>query len=115
VTAAGRRELRRWLLEPPPPPRSRDDGLARVAFLDSLPPPDRRAVLRAYERVVAGEIERLTATPLPSGFRREAREGAIEKLEGARRWARTVAHRSSLPGAPQVVSHTERSIGGKKK
>jgi DNA-binding PadR family transcriptional regulator len=115
VTAAGRRELRRWLLEPPPPPRSRDDGLARVAFLDSLPSPDRRAVLRAYERVVAGEIERLTATPLPSGFRREAREGAIEKLEGARRWARTVAHRSPLPGAPQVVSHTERSIGGKKK
>jgi hypothetical protein len=102
-------------LESPPPPRSRDDGLARIAFLDPLPPPERRAVLRAYERVVAGEIARLTAAPLPSGFRREAREGAIQKLEGARRWARAVAQRSTIPVAPQVVSHPERPIGGKKK
>jgi DNA-binding PadR family transcriptional regulator len=115
VSAAGRRELRRWLLEAPPPPRSRDDGLARVAFLDSLPPPERRAVLRAYERVVAGEIARLTAAPLPAGFRREAREGAVGKLDGARRWARSVAQRSPISAAPDVAARPERSVGGKKK
>lgn len=115
VSAAGRRELRRWLLEPPPPPRSRDDGLARVAFLDSLPPPERRAVLRAYERVVAGEIARLSSSPVPPGFRREAREGALEKLEGARRWARSVAQRSPASAAPDLSGRSDRPLGGKKK
>ena len=99
VTAAGRRELRRWLLEPPPPPRARDDGLARIALLDSLGVPERRAVLRAYERALTDEIARLTSAPPPEGFRREAREGAVAKLEGARRWARSLAARPSLAGA----------------
>ncbi|HEY6064583.1 MAG TPA: PadR family transcriptional regulator [Thermoanaerobaculia bacterium] len=115
VSAAGRRELRRWLLEPPPAPRSRDDGLARVAFLESLTPPERRAVLRSYERVVAEEIARLAAAPLPAGFRREAREGAVEKLEGARRWARSLAQRPSISAAAGVVLRPERPVGGKKK
>jgi PadR family transcriptional regulator, regulatory protein AphA len=115
ISAAGRRELRRWLLEMPPPPRARDDGLARVAFLESLPPPERRAVLRAYERVVADEISRLTAAPLPAGFRREAREGAVEKLEGVRRWARSVAQRSAIAPAADAAARPERPAGGKKK
>src|ERR1700675_2048211 len=44
VTAAGRRELRRWLAVPPAPP-GRDEGLARVAFFDALPPSERRGAL----------------------------------------------------------------------
>lgn len=115
VTAAGRRELRRWLLEPPPPPRARDDGLARVAFLDFIPPPERRAVLRAYERSVGEEIDRLRSAPAPEGFRREAREGAVEKLEGVRRWARLLAQRPSLTFAAEGAARPERSIPGKKK
>jgi DNA-binding PadR family transcriptional regulator len=83
VTAQGRRELRRWLLESPPTPRGRDDGLARVAFLEVLPPPERRQV-----------------APPPDGFRREAREAAIEKLEAARRWARSLSGRPSLAAPP---------------
>jgi DNA-binding PadR family transcriptional regulator len=90
VTAAGRRELRRWLLETPPAPRGRDDGLARIAFLGSLGVPERRAVLRAYESTVAAEIARLSTAHPPEGFLREAREGAVEKLEGARRWVRSL-------------------------
>src|SRR5580765_866726 len=54
VTAAGRRELRRWLAVPPPP-RSKDEGLVRIAFLDALPPPERSAVLLAHERALADE------------------------------------------------------------
>ncbi|HMA17409.1 MAG TPA: PadR family transcriptional regulator [Thermoanaerobaculia bacterium] len=117
VTAAGRRELRRWLLEAPPPPRARDDGLARIAFLDSLGTPERRAVLRAYERAVADEIVRLRAAPPLDGFRKEAREGAVEKLEGARRWARALAARPSLAGAADASAKGDRParFPGKKK
>jgi DNA-binding PadR family transcriptional regulator len=100
VTAQGRRELRRWLLESPPTPRGRDDGLARVAFLEVLPPPERRQVLRGYEKTVSDEIRRLRAAPPPDGFRREAREAAIEKLEAARRWARSLSGRPSLAAPP---------------
>jgi len=96
VTAAGRRELRRWLLETPPPPRGRDDGLARIAFLDFLPAPERRQALRGYEKVIGDEIARLRSATRPEGFRSEARDGAVEKLEGARRWARSLASRPSL-------------------
>lgn len=118
VTAAGRRELRRWLLETPPPPRGRDDGLARIAFLGSLGVPERRAVLRAYERTVAAEIARLSTAHPPEGFLREAREGAVEKLESARRWARSLAARPSLAGAADSGTRGDRSsraFPGKKK
>lgn len=114
VTAAGRRELRRWLLEPPSAPRSRDEGLARVAFLESLTPPERRAVLRACERAAAEEIARLRSSPPPEGFRREAREGAIEKLEGVRRWARALASRPSLVPTDSGA-RGDRAATGKKK
>ena len=100
VTAAGRRELRRWLLEPPPPPRARDDGLARVAFLDILSPRERHDVLRGYEAAVGREIARLRSAPRPDGFRKDARDGVLEKLEGARRWARAVAARPSGTTTP---------------
>jgi PadR family transcriptional regulator AphA len=114
VTAAGRRELRRWLLEPPSAPRSRDEGLARVAFLEPLTSPERRAVLRAYERAAAEEIARLRSAPPPEGFRREAREGAIEKLEGVRRWARALASRPSLVPT-DGGARGDRATTGKKK
>jgi len=114
VTAAGRRELRRWLLEPLPEPRGRDDGLARIAFIDSLAVPERRQVLRAYEKALADEIAWLRAAREPEGFRREAREGAVEKLEGARRWARALASRPSLASL-QPAARLDRAPHGKKK
>lgn len=107
VTAAGRRELRRWLLETPPTPRGRDDGLARIAFLDVLEVPERRQVLRGYEKTVADEIARLREAPPPDGFRREAREAAVEKLEAVKRWSRALSGRPSLASPP--------AGGGKKK
>jgi PadR family transcriptional regulator, regulatory protein AphA len=110
VTAAGRRELRRWLLEPPPAPRSRDDGLARVAFLDVLLPRERREVLRSYEGAVGREIARLRAAPRPDGFRKEARDAVLEKLECTRRWARALAARASGPPATDPAGRGERTI-----
>ena len=90
VTAAGRRELKRWLALPPPPP-GRDEGLARVAFFDALPPSERRAAFLAQERSLAQEARRLRAAAAPSGFRTAARRGAIDRLEAARRWLNAAA------------------------
>ena len=114
VTAAGRRELRRWLLETPPPPRGRDDGLARIAFLDFLSAPERRQALRGYEKVIGDEITRLRSASRPEGFRSEARDGAVEKLEGARRWARSLASRPALVASSEAGAGGDR-VGGKKK
>jgi DNA-binding PadR family transcriptional regulator len=100
VTAAGRRELKRWLALPPPPP-GRDEGLARVAFFDALPPSERRAAFLALERSLAQEARRLRAAAAPSGFRTTARRGAIERLEAARRWLNAAAQEPApAPGAP---------------
>lgn len=91
VTAAGRRELRRWVMEPLPPPRAKDEGLARVAFLDQLPPAERRETLLRQERVLAEEVRRLRASPEPRGHRSHARRGAVERLESGRRFLRALA------------------------
>ena len=85
ITAAGRRELKRWLVEPPPVPRLRDEGLARVAFLDVLPPSERRDALIRQERSVTEEIRRWKEAPAPAGSRDDARRAAVDRLEAARR------------------------------
>ena len=95
VTAAGRRELRRWLAVPPPPP-GREEDLVRVAFFDALSPAERRAAFAAQEKALALEARRLRSLPSPPGFRTTARRGAIERLEAARRWLTA----SALEAAP---------------
>ena len=85
VTATGRRELRRWLAEPFSPPRGKDDGLARLAFLDALEPAERRPALARYERALADESRRLRGGPAPAGFRAHARGIVLERLEASRR------------------------------
>src|SRR5262245_64511651 len=89
VTAAGRRELKRWLAIPPPP-RAKDEGLVRIAFLDALPPAERGAVLLAHERALSEHARRLRSAE-PSGFRASARRGAVEQIEASRRWLRVLA------------------------
>lgn len=107
ITAAGRRELKRWISEPSPPPSSKDEGLTRIAFLEALPPAERRALLARYERTIAEEIRRLRDTAPPDGFLREARRGAIDRLEATRRWVRALSGESTAvpvappPGSPQ--------------
>ena len=95
ITAAGRR----WLVEPSAPPSSKDEGLTRVAFLDALPASERRPLLSRYERAIAEEVRRLKESSPPSGSLREARRGAIERLEATRRWVRSVAAEPAAPPA----------------
>jgi DNA-binding PadR family transcriptional regulator len=87
-TAAGRRELRRWLQEAPPPARRRDEALARVAFLDALPLPERRRALLALDASLSEEIARLRALPSAGGFLSLARRAAIEERDALRRFLR---------------------------
>jgi PadR family transcriptional regulator AphA len=99
VTAAGRRELKGWLADTLAPPRGRDDLLIRVALLEALPPTDRRDALSRAERAIGEEIARLRDAPALVGFRREARRGALEKLEATRRWLKTIGTGTLLAGA----------------
>jgi DNA-binding PadR family transcriptional regulator len=101
VTAAGRRELRRWLAVPPSPP-GKDEGLARVAFFDVLSPAERRAAFLAQERALGQEVRRLRSSPSSSGYRTAARRGAIERLEAARRWLNAAAQEP--PPAPSSTT-----------
>src|SRR5712691_8669175 len=63
VTAAGRRELKRWLAEPSAPARGRDETLVRIALLDGLPAAERREAIARQERSIIEEIARLASAP----------------------------------------------------
>lgn len=96
VTAAGRRELVRWLAAPPPPERRHDPLLARIAFLDALPPLERRRVLAAVDAALAAEIAGWREEPPAEGSRAFARRAAIEEREALRR----VLAREAAPEMP---------------
>jgi DNA-binding PadR family transcriptional regulator len=97
ITAAGRRELRRWVVSRASPPRAKDEGLSRMAFLDVLTLEERRRAVLNYDRQLAEEVRRLKAAgPLPH-FRREARRVAIERLEATRRALKILAASAGTP------------------
>ncbi len=100
ITAAGRRELRRWVASPAPAPRAKDEGLSRMAFLDALTLEERRRAILHYDRLLAEEARRLkSAAPLPH-FRREARRVAVERLEATRRALKILAASAGTPVSP---------------
>jgi PadR family transcriptional regulator AphA len=88
VTAAGRRELQRWLSEETAPDRHNDALLAGLAFLDALPAGERRRAFASREASLAAEIDRLRALEPVEGARSLARRAAIERLEAVRRLIR---------------------------
>ena len=86
VTAAGRRELARWIAEPPRAPSLRDETLARLVIASTIGRRD-PAALEAYDRALGEEASRLrrrTGSPLAQA----SRDAALARLEGIRRWAR---------------------------
>jgi len=104
VTAAGRRELARWLGEDPPAPRGNDPLLARLALLDGLPSAaDRRRAAAAVEAALGEEVRRLKALVPPEGYRALARKAAIERLEGLRRFLR-----ARMPSGEAAAARTRR-------
>jgi PadR family transcriptional regulator, regulatory protein AphA len=76
VTAAGRRELRHWLLDTEPNRSQRNETAVRWFLVALLDPEDRRAVLErelehadAYARMLEETAERLDALREPHPFR----------------------------------------------
>jgi DNA-binding PadR family transcriptional regulator len=109
ITAAGRRELRRWVAgQLPSLPTEKDGLLARIAFLEALDPAVRIETLLEEERRLSREIARLRSAPVAAGFRREARRGAIEKLEAARRWIRSLSHVTARVTAPVIPKNKKK-------
>ncbi len=116
ATAAGRRELQRWLAEAPPPPRRNDAILARVALLDALPPAARAGVLSRLAAVLAAEADRLEALGAGEGSRGFARRAAAAERRGLALFLDRGAapapavRRSALsrPGSPQSPSGARR-------
>jgi DNA-binding PadR family transcriptional regulator len=100
TTAAGRRELQRWLREAPSPLRHNDEGLARLAFLDALALTERRKALLAFEASISAEIARLRSLPPAGSFPTFGRRAAIEELEALRRFLRAGGAAFSPAEAP---------------
>lgn len=103
VTAAGRRELKRWLDGPFPAPRGKDEGLARLAFFNLLDPGERRLALARYERVLSEEARRLRQLPRQPGFRGQARLVSLERLEASRRSVAALAREEAALTLPRAV------------
>jgi PadR family transcriptional regulator, regulatory protein AphA len=59
ITAAGRRELRAWLREPPTTFEMRDEGLLKLFFAGALPPREAVKTLEAMRRRSQQTVARL--------------------------------------------------------
>ena len=92
LTAGGRRELARWLAEPALAPSLRDESLTRLLLLRSLGGRAREA-LSLYDRALADEMARIRGKSPGSPPAEAARQLALSRLEGLRRWARAAASR----------------------
>jgi DNA-binding PadR family transcriptional regulator len=111
ITTDGRRELARWLVEPPRPPRARDESLARLAFLDALPAAERTAARIRFELALVDEIHRLRRASRPQGARGEVRDAILARLESLRRWTRSSIDRARAA----EESDSQAALGKKKK
>lgn len=112
ITAAGRRELRRWIEELPAPPRGKDEGLTRLAFLEAVSVEERRRAILNYDRTLVEEIRRLKASARLPPFRREVRRAAVERLEATRRSLRVLL---AVAGTPVAAGNGTRDKPEKKK
>lgn len=98
ATAAGRRELARWVAEPPRVPSFRDETLSRLAIARALGKAEPGA-FGAFDRALADEAARLRRRPEAGELGRIARDAALARLDGLRRWARTMEPKAE-PGPP---------------
>jgi PadR family transcriptional regulator AphA len=91
ITRAGRRELARWLDEPPIAPSLRDESAVRLLFIDALRPDRRSPAWADYERAIAESAARLRGRSGAAPFGEAARLMALARLDAARRFAKAAA------------------------
>jgi DNA-binding PadR family transcriptional regulator len=90
ITAAGRKELRSWLRQPPETYEIRDEGLLKLFFAGALPPEDAAATLEAMrdrsQQTLAQlrEMEPMAATA--GGYPLIVLRGGIELNEWYSDW-----------------------------
>jgi DNA-binding PadR family transcriptional regulator len=112
VTAAGRDELRSWLLKPPQRTgKVRNEEVLRMFLLSALDPVDARAVLAEIaENAAAGVAElraiRATHEGMPmtgqDGFGQLAAEFGLRQYEAVYEWARWAMEQlDERPAAPE--------------
>lgn len=99
TTASGRKELVRWLAEPPRIPIFRDETLSRLAIGHAFGGAGPES-LSGYERALAEESARLRRRPEAGPLERIARDAALARLDGLRRWARAAEPRPEPAAAP---------------
>ena len=108
ITAAGRRELKKWLNGPFAVRGGRDEALSRFALLEALPPAERRLATLRYERALVEESRRLKALPPLPGLRGRARRIVLERLEASRRLVATLRDDGAGPGGAAPVPAKKR-------
>ncbi|HKB69414.1 MAG TPA: PadR family transcriptional regulator [Thermoanaerobaculia bacterium] len=110
VTVAGRRELARWIAEPPRIPSFRDETLSRLAIGRALGKGAPEA-LAAYERMLADEAARLRRRMDAGALGRIARDAALARLDGLRRWARAAEPKPESVSAQRLLPLARRRRG----
>src|SRR5258706_10536130 len=92
VTPRGRRELERWLAEPPRPPDLRDESTVRLLFAGLRAGTEAEVGAPAgqiYESVLTDEVVRLKQKRVDGPLGEAARAAALVRIEAVRRWARS--------------------------
>jgi DNA-binding PadR family transcriptional regulator len=89
LTAAGRRELQRWLAEPAETFELRDEGLLKLFFGDDLEPPAAVAAVaakREHHAQIAGRLHAIEREGGPGGFPGLVLRFGIEMNEWISAW-----------------------------
>ncbi len=117
VTAAGRAELRSWLLDPAPGGKVRNEAVLRMFLLSALDPPDALVVLRRIAGQSAASADELRAVreaagPRPltgaSGFGQLAAEFGLRQYVAVHDWALWAIAELERGGDAGVATTTSR-------
>lgn len=108
ITAAGRRELKKWLTGPFAVRGGRDEALARFALLEALEPAEQRLAALRYERALVEESRRLKALPPLPGLRGRARRIVLDRLEASRRLVAPLREEGAVSGGGLPVPAKKR-------
>jgi PadR family transcriptional regulator AphA len=94
LTAGGRRELERWLREPPRVYELRDEGLLKLFFADALPPSEALGTLRTmgeHHSATAARLREIEPKAMAAGgFPLVVLRGGIEHHEHLAGWCERV-------------------------
>ena len=91
LTPRGRKELQRWLAEPPRPPDLRDESTVRLLFVGlraGAAGEGGASAWQNYENVLTDEMLRLKQKRVEGRLGEAARAAALVRIEAVRRWAR---------------------------